>query len=90
MFQGDGDPGRQRQPLDLRNGAVDRIRDLAERHLPVLPHGIRGVRSTLLGLPEAARIDHGSSADFLDERNMRVADEDDVGVNRRGLLTPCR
>jgi hypothetical protein len=41
-------------------------------------------------LPEAARIDHGSSAESLDEGHVRVADEDDVGVNRRGLLTPCR
>ena len=81
ILQGVGDPSRQRQRSDLRDRPVDRIRNLMERHLAILPQGIRGVRSTLLRLPEAPWIDHGSSAESLDERKMCVADEDDVSVN---------
>jgi hypothetical protein len=90
VFQGDGDPGWQRQLCDLRDGSVDRIRDLAECHLTVLPHGVRCVRSTFLGLPQAAGIHHGPRTESLDERQMRVADEEDVGLNQRAWLTLAR
>jgi hypothetical protein len=33
VLQGDDDPTWQSQRFDLRDGAVDRIRDLAERHM---------------------------------------------------------
>ena len=89
VLQGDGDPSWQRQRLDLRNRVVDGIRNLAKRHLAVLPDRLRCVRSTVFWLPQAARIDHHSSAESLDERKMCVAHENDVGVNRRALLVPC-
>jgi hypothetical protein len=58
-----------------RESSVNRIRDLAERHRPVLPDRIRRVRSTIFGLPEAARIDHGSFAEDLEEIWSYVAEE---------------
>src|ERR1700686_5730999 len=87
-LQRSGDAGWQQQFVDLRHRALDRVSDLAECHLTVLPDGVRGLRPSILGLPETARIDHRSSIECLGERKMRVADEEDVGVDGRAFLTP--
>src|ERR1035437_2987031 len=81
---------RDRQGEDLLDRLLDGIVARPKRQVAVLPYGIAGLGSAMLGLPNAAWVHDPQLSQVHREGQMRMPREDHIGLQSLDLRRPPR
>jgi hypothetical protein len=74
--------------VKFSDGFLHGVGDTPQGGLSIFPEGKAGHGIVITGLSDAAGINNPPPLDFLEKGEMRVAQEDDIGVDPLDLLLP--